>query len=107
MDKLIEIAKTRLRENKEKYYQEIYGLKEAGGGHVLILSPVPFEQLGYTSIVPKEAMPEFTKRAMEKIPPVVAVGGVFLTGMYWLTKRKNQIAKEEKEALKEKDSHEN
>jgi len=23
-------------------------------------------------------------------------GGVFLTGMYWLTKRKNQIAKDEK-----------
>ena len=107
MNKLIEIAKTRLRENKEKYYQEIYGLEEAGGGHVLIISPVPFEQLGYTSIVPKEPMPEFTKRAMEKIPPVVAVGGVFLTGMYWLTKRKNQIAKEEKESLKEKSNYEN
>jgi hypothetical protein len=41
-------------------------------------------------------MPEFTMRAMEKIPSVVVGGGVFLTGMYWLTKRKNQIAKDEK-----------
>jgi len=31
---------------------------------------------------------------MEKIPSVVSVGGIFLTSMYWLTKRKNQIAKE-------------
>ncbi len=107
MDKLISIAKKRLQENPKKYYQQIYGLQEAGGGHVLILSPVPFEQLGYSSNVPKESMPELTIKAMEKIPPVVAVGGVFLTGMYWLTKRKNQIAKEEKNISKEIDEHEN
>ncbi|MFA6599201.1 MAG: 4Fe-4S dicluster domain-containing protein [Ignavibacteriaceae bacterium] len=95
LDQLVTVAKKRLREHPEKYYQHIYGLEEVGGSHVLVLSPVPFEQLGYTSKLPKEPMPEFTMRAMEKIPPVVAVGGVFLSGMYWLTKRKNQIAKEE------------
>jgi len=95
IDQLVIVAKKRLREHPEKYYQHIYGLEEVGGSHVLVLSPVPFEQLGYTSKLPKEPMPEFTMRAMEKIPPVVAVGGVFLSGMYWLTKRKNQIAKEE------------
>ena len=94
MDKLIEVAKNRMKYNPEKYYQKIYGLEDAGGGHVLILSPVPFEQLGYVAKLPKEAMPEFTMRAMEKIPSVVVGGGVFLSAMYWLTKRKNQIAKE-------------
>ena len=44
-------------------------------------------------------MPTFTCRAMEKIPTVVSVGGIFLTGMYWLTKRKNQLAKEEERVL--------
>ncbi len=96
IDKLIEVAKNRLKDNPEKYYQHIYGLEEAGGSHVLIISPVPFEQLGYVSKLPKESMPEFTMRAMEKIPSVVVGGGVFLSAMYWLTKRKNQIAKEEK-----------
>jgi len=96
MEQLISIAKKRLKDNPDKYYQHIYGLEEAGGGHVLILSPVPFEQLGYSSKLPNESMPEFTMRAMEKIPSVVVGGGVFLTGMYWLTKRKNQISKEEK-----------
>ena len=72
----------------------------------MILSPVPFEQLGYTAKLPKESMPSLTMNAMEKIPPVVAMGGVFLTGMYWLTKRKNQIAKEEKNHSKELKNHE-
>jgi formate dehydrogenase iron-sulfur subunit len=96
MEELVAVAKKRLQNNPSKYYQHIYGLEEAGGSHVLIISPVPFEQLGYTSKLPKKPMPELTMNAMEKIPPVVAVGGVFLTGMYWLTKRKNQIAREER-----------
>ena len=99
MDKLIAVAKKRLQDHPEKYYQKIYGLEEAGGGHVLVISPVPFEQLGYVSKLPNESMPEFTMRAMEKIPSVVIGGGVFLSGMYWLTKRKNQIAKEEKKSI--------
>jgi formate dehydrogenase iron-sulfur subunit len=99
MDKLTAIARKRLAENPGKYYQKIYGLEEAGGGHVLIISPVPFEQLGYLSKLPKEPMPEFTMRAMEKIPSVVVGGGLFLSAMYWLTKRKNEIAKEEKSTI--------
>jgi formate dehydrogenase iron-sulfur subunit len=95
-NQLIEIAEKRLKDNPEKYYQHIYGLEEAGGSHVMVLSPVPFEQLGYISQLPKKPMPDFTAQAMEKIPSVVVGGGVFLAGMYWLTKRKNQIANEEK-----------
>ena len=71
-----------------------------------VISPVPFEQLGYTAKLPKESMPSLTMKAMEKIPPVVAMGGVFLTGMYWLTKRKNEISREEKYPAKELKHHE-
>ena len=96
MDELIEIAKKRLKSDPDKYYQHIYGLEEAGGGHVLIISPVPFEQLGYVSKLTNEPMPEFTMRAMEKIPSVAIGGGLFLSAMFWLTKRKNELAKEKK-----------
>jgi formate dehydrogenase iron-sulfur subunit len=96
LSKLIAEAKRRLREKPDKYYQEIYGLNEAGGGNVLIISPVPFDQLGYNTKIPKQPMSGFTLQAMEKIPSVVSVGGIFLTGMYWLTKRKNEIAKEKR-----------
>jgi len=96
---LIAEAERRIKENPDRYYPHIYGLEEAGGSNVLVISPVPFEQLGYSSKVPKQPMPEFTVRAMEKIPTVVSVGGLFLTGMYLLSKRKNQIAKEEKDKI--------
>ncbi len=106
MDQLVEIAKNRLKANPDKYYQHIYGLEEAGGGHVLIISPVPFEQLGYVSQLPSEGMPELTMRAMEKIPSVAVGGGIFLSAMFWLTKRKNELAKE-KNLLMENKENEN
>lgn len=95
-DELIAEAKKRLKENPQNYYQHIYGLDEAGGTNVLMLSSVPFEQLGFATNLPKEALPNYTARVLEKIPAIVGVGGVFLSSMYWLTKRKNEIAKEEK-----------
>lgn len=97
LEELIIEAKQRIKDNPDEYYNQIYGLEEAGGSNVLILSSVPFEQLGFVTKLPKEPLPNFTNRALEKIPGVVGFGGIFLTGMYWLTKRKNQIAKEEKE----------
>ena len=97
LDELIAEAKNRVKENPSNYYQHIYGLEEAGGSNVIVLASVPFEQLGFIPQIPKQPLPSYTMKAMEQIPTVVSMGGLFLTGMYWLTKRKNQIAKEEKE----------
>ena len=94
---IIKEAKRRIKKHPDKYHPHIYGLEEAGGCNVLIISPVPFEQLGYSPKVPKQSIPTFTMQAMEKIPSVISIGGIFLSGMYWLTKRKNQIAREEKQ----------
>jgi formate dehydrogenase iron-sulfur subunit len=94
-DDLIAEAKERIANSPDTYYPEIYGLTEAGGTNVLVLSPVSFDQIGLATNLPKEALGNYTMRALEKIPSVVGVSGVLLTGMYWLTKRKNEIAKEE------------
>jgi formate dehydrogenase iron-sulfur subunit len=106
LDDLIVEAKKRLKENPSNYYQEIYGLKDAGGSNILVISPVPFEQLGFVSNLPKEGLPKLTAQAMDKIPGVVGVGAVLLSGMYWLTKRKNEIAKEERIEKKGSVNHE-
>jgi hypothetical protein len=71
-------------------------MKEGGGTNVLILASVPFDQLGFITSLPNKPIPELTKQVLEKLPSVVSVGGVFLGGMYWLTKRKNEIAREER-----------
>ncbi len=89
-------AKKRVKESPDQYFHEIFGMDEGGGTNVLILSKagVSFDQLGFATNIPKEALPNLTARALEKIPSVVTAGSVFLGGMYWLTKRKNQILKE-------------
>lgn len=96
LDELVAEAQKRIQENPDTYYPHIYGLKEAGGTNVLILSSVPFDQLGFARNLPQEALPHLTMKALEKIPTVVSFGTIFLGGMYWLTKRKNEIAHEEK-----------
>lgn len=93
-DEIIALAKQKLTENPDKYYNHIYGLEEVGGTSVLYLSPVPFEELGFRTDLIKTALPNFTHEALAKIPTLVTVGGVLLTGFYWLTNRKNNIARE-------------
>jgi formate dehydrogenase iron-sulfur subunit len=94
-DELITEAKKRITENPGSYHNEIYGLQDAGGSNVLVIAGVPLDKLGFIPNLPKESLPNLTHRALEKIPTIVSGGAVFLGGMYWLTKRKNQIAKEE------------
>lgn len=101
LDELRKEAKKRIAENAGSYYPEIFGDDEVGGSNVLILASVPFEKLGFAKNLPKEPLPQYTARALEKIPAVVGVGGLFLTGMFWLTKRKNRILKEEKNSGKD------
>ena len=97
-EELIAEAKERIQENEGKYYPAVYGVDEGGGTCVLVLSPVPFDQLEFAANLPKEPLQNLTQAALDKIPTIVSVGTVFLGGMYWLTKRKNTIAKEEKQS---------
>jgi len=105
-EEIVEIAKTRIKESPDSYYPKVYGLNDksqfaypiAGGSLVMYLSPIPFEQANMTVNLPHRPLPELTQQALDKIPSVVSFGGLFLAGMYWLTKRKNDIAKEKKES---------
>ncbi|MCE1189195.1 MAG: 4Fe-4S dicluster domain-containing protein [Ignavibacteria bacterium] len=102
LDELKAEALKRIKESPSTYYPHVYGMKEGGGTNVLVLASTPFDQLGFVTNLPDEALPNFTKRALEKIPTVVSAGTVFLGGMYWLTKRKNEIAKENAQAKERK-----
>jgi formate dehydrogenase iron-sulfur subunit len=94
-DELIREARKRLAEKPKDYVQRIYGLREAGGTSVLILSAVPFEQIGFNTKLPQEPIPGFTWRALSLVPDVVSGGTVLLGGIYWITHRREQVAKAE------------
>jgi formate dehydrogenase iron-sulfur subunit len=94
-DALVVEAKKRLAEKPDAYYPYIYGLKEAGGTSVLFLAAVDFHQLGLRTDLPDEELPVLTWRALSHVPDVVTVGAVLLGGVYWITHRREAVAKAE------------
>jgi formate dehydrogenase iron-sulfur subunit len=96
-DELIDEARKRLAAEPEpsKYFQRIYGLQEVGGTSVLYLSSVPFEQIGLKANLPHDALPTYTWQALSKVPDVVSMGSVLLGGVYWITHRREEVARAE------------
>lgn len=94
-EELLKEAKKRLAEKPSEYFQGIYGQREVGGTGVLFLSAVPFEKIGLNTRVPLEPIPSMTWRAMKVIPDVVTSGAALLGGIYWITHRREAVAKAE------------
>jgi formate dehydrogenase iron-sulfur subunit len=85
-----------------KYVKHIYGSDEAGGTSVFFISDVPFEKLGFVA-APKQAMPVLTANALGDGPTVILVGGALLSGLYWITQRRAQVALAEAREKSEKE----
>lgn len=92
-DELIAEARSRIAQNPEGYVDHIYGLEEAGGTSVLMLSSVPFASLGFPTNLPKEPLPMLTWNALSKIPDIVAVGGTALYGLWWIINRRDEVGR--------------
>ena len=96
-EELIQIAKKRIEESPAEYNKAIYGLQEVGGTSVLMIGAVPFDQLGFRSDLPKEALPQYTWAALQYVPDVVVLGSALLGGVYWITHRREEVARAEGE----------
>jgi formate dehydrogenase iron-sulfur subunit len=94
-DDLIREARARIAAEPGRYVDHIYGLEEAGGTSVLMLSSVPFGQLGFRDNLPTGALPLLTWRALSKVPDVVLLGGTLLYGIHWITRRRERVRREE------------
>lgn len=94
-DELLKEAYERIRNNPTGYVHRVYGVTEVGGTSVLYLSAVPFEKLGFKTQVETTPLPALTANAMEKIPGVVTVGTALLYGIYWITSRREEVARTE------------
>jgi len=91
-DELMQEARKRIQENPDLYVDHIYGEKEAGGTSVLCLSNVPFEKLGFSTMVSEDPLPSLTWKIMSKIPNYVIVSSFFLYGLYWIIDRRMEFA---------------
>ncbi len=92
-DEILEEAQRRVL-NDAKYVKHIYGSEEAGGTSVFFISDVPFEKLGFPA-PPQQAMPALSAAALGDVPTVVLVGGSLLAGLYWITERRQEVARTE------------
>ncbi|MEJ2422674.1 MAG: 4Fe-4S dicluster domain-containing protein [Acidobacteriota bacterium] len=100
-DALFEEARKRILAEPDKYRDLVFGERVVGGTSVLFISHADLIGMGFPAGLPLEPLPDLTHRVLSKIPGVVVIGGVFLYGMYWLTQRKNELAREEQQQGKE------
>jgi Fe-S-cluster-containing dehydrogenase component len=95
---LIRIGRERIRKFPDRYIDHIYGEHEMGGTSWLYLSGVPFSNIGMREDLGTASAPELTAGALASVPIVVGLWPVLLTGIYAMGKRKEKIAKEERDA---------
>ena len=101
-DKLIAEARARMAAHPDRYVSHIYGLEEVGGTSVLLLSGVPLDTLGYPTSLSKDPLPLLTWNMLQKIPNFVVFGAVLLSGIWWITNRRIEVAAVERAEEEEK-----
>ena len=92
---LIWEARTRIRQKPGAYVDHIYGLTEAGGTSVMMISSATFDKLGLKSNLPADPPAMRTWQVLSNIHDFVGVWGVFLYGVHWITARRVDVAKAE------------
>jgi formate dehydrogenase iron-sulfur subunit len=91
-DELLAEAHARIDAEPTKYVGRVYGESEVGGTSILYVSHVPFEDLGLPSLG-NEPVQKRSEQIMETVTPAVAMGMLFgLGGLYWVVRRRNQMA---------------
>jgi formate dehydrogenase iron-sulfur subunit len=86
-DRLIELAKWKMKSNPEKYVNHIYGESEVGGTSWLYLSSEPFERVGFP-VLSSKAPPRLTESIQHAVVGYLALPiGLYsvLGGIMWLT----------------------
>lgn len=96
-DQLLVEARKRIDENPLQYVNHIYGETEAGGTGVLMLSSIPFSDWGFPANLPNHSLPSITEGVLAHVPDVVTVGSAVLGGIYWITHRREIVARTEQE----------
>lgn len=91
---LLNEARSRIKQNPGQYVDYIYGEKEVGGTSLLMISDVPFEQLGMKTVragqITDRAVPEYTDQALMWTLGVAAVYGAAMATLYVANKGKEE-----------------
>lgn len=97
-DDLLKIARARIAEHPERYVNHVYGEHEMGGTSWLYVTGASFESIGMREDLGTVSAPRLTAGALGAVPIVVGLWPVLLTGIWAVSKRKDKIAVEERNA---------
>lgn len=97
-DELLAKAQEIVQTNS-RYVKHIFGEKEVGGTAWIYISDVPFEELGFRTDVTHRPLPEYSHDFLKYTPAVALTWGALLTGLYVYTKRRKDIADENKKDM--------
>lgn len=93
-EKLVNLAHRRMDAFPDNYVEYLYGESEVGGTSIMMLSGVPFADLGFPMDLGDVPLPELTRSVMSKIPNIVITGGLILGGITWIIHRRMDIERE-------------
>jgi formate dehydrogenase iron-sulfur subunit len=94
-DELLAEAKKRIRENPGKYLDHVWGEKEVGGTHVLYISHINLDFLGWKPDLGTDPLPATTWPALKIVPGVFLGVGVAMSAACWIINRRIKVMGEE------------
>lgn len=94
-EELLREARERIGKNPSTYVNHVYGEHEVGGGNVLMISSIDFGEFGLPTNLPETPLPENTRRVLSFIPDFVPLWGLVLGGIYFITHRREEVARVE------------
>jgi Fe-S-cluster-containing dehydrogenase component len=85
---MLELAKTRIYTNPDRYVHHVYGEHEAGGTSWLYIGDFPLEKLALRGEAPGTEIPELVAGALGAPPFVMTLWPPLLMGIYAFSKRR-------------------
>ena len=96
---LLAEAHSRIKEKSGVYVPHVYGENEVGGTSVLYVSDVSLDFLGWSRSPGEDSLPPLTWASLTKVPPVIVGMGALMGGIYWVIRRRMQLAAEKVESI--------
>ena len=96
-DELIRLARKRIAKQPDRYIDHIYGEHEFGGTSWMIIGGTSFKKLDLHEGATHTSIPEMGASFLSVVPLVVTIYPGLLAGFYAWSKRKEKLAKKEKE----------
>lgn len=94
-DLIIE-AHERIEKNPDKYLPHLYGETELGGTSTMYMAGIPFENIDFLPEFRNDPLPVLTWNVLNRLPDIVVMAGVLMSGFVWIINRRMELSKSKK-----------